>query len=115
LPQEQARRRTAADRSPHRPEPAAVEPADALESAGLARRPRQPAGDPHGTWTVVRGADLPAVGAQSDAGAAHRRPRAAGSSVVRTDVRSRAGGTVRPVASGRGGTRGTGSIGRTGR
>ena len=44
---------------------------------------------PGRTRAALRRADLPAGRAQPDAGAAARRPRAAGSAGVRTDVRSR--------------------------
>ena len=95
LPEEQARRRTAAGRGAHRSELAAVGPVLAVESAGLARRARRPArhSDRHGP--ALRGADLPAGRTQSDARAASRRARPAGSARLRHDVRSRDGRAVR--------------------
>ena len=83
FPEDQARRRTAADRGAHRSERAAVRTVVAVESAGLARAARRPARDSDRARAAVRGADLPAGRAQPDAGAAPGRARAAGSARVR--------------------------------
>ena len=67
LSEEQARRRTAADRGAHRSEPAAVRPAVAVEPAGLARRARQPDRHSDRARAALRRADLSAGRTQPDA------------------------------------------------
>ena len=95
LSEDEAGRRAAADRGAHRSERAALRTAVAVESAGLARAPRHPAGDSLRARAAVRGADLSAGRAQPDAGAASRRARAAGSAGLRTDLRVGDGGAFR--------------------
>ena len=94
LSENEAGRRSAADRGANRSERAAFRTVDAVESARLARAPRQPAGDSDRARAVVCGADLPAGGAEPDAGVASRRARAAGSARLRTDVRVGDGGAL---------------------
>ena len=85
LPQDAAGGRSAADRGAHRSERAAVGTAVAVESAGLARPARHADRHSGRQGAAVRRADLPAGGAQPDAGTADRRARAAGSARVRTE------------------------------
>ena len=92
LSQDEAGRRTAANRGAHRSERAAFRTTDAVESAGLARAARGSAGDSDRARAVVCGADLPAGRAQSDAGTASGRTRAARQAGVRTKLRVGDGG-----------------------
>ncbi len=92
LPEDQAGGRAAADRGAHRSERAALRAADAVESARLARAARNLAGDSLRPRAAVCGADLPAGGAEPDAGAAAGGARAAGPAGVRADVRGGDGG-----------------------
>ena len=92
LSQNEAGRRTAANRGAHRSERAAFRTIDAVESARLARAARGTAGDSDRARAVVCGADLPAGGAESDAGVASGRARAARSAGVRTNLRVGDGG-----------------------
>ena len=102
LPEDEAGRRSAAGRSAHRSERAAVGPAVVVEPAGIARPPRRAARDPGRTRAALRRADLSAGGAEPDAGAAARGAGAAGSARLRTDVRGGDGRAVRqrPVDAG---------------
>ena len=87
FPKTQAHRRPLAGRGADRSERAALGTVDAVESAGLARAARHPAGDSDRAGIVVCGADLPPGGAEPHAGAASRRARPAGSTRLWTDVR----------------------------
>ena len=89
LPEDKARRWSAADRSADRSERAALRPVVAVESAGIERQARQPAG--HSDWprAPLRGADLSAGRTQPDAGAPHRRAGAPGPARLRSDVSRR--------------------------
>ena len=85
----------AAGRGAHRSERAALGSAVVVEPAGLARAPGRADRDPGRPRAALRRADLSPGRAQPDAGAAARRPRAAGSARVRTDVRGGDGRAVR--------------------
>ena len=87
FPENAAGRRTAADRGAHRSERAAVRTAVAVESAGIARPPRQPDRHSDRPGSAVCRADLSPGRAQPDAGAADRRARAAGPARLRTEFR----------------------------
>ena len=78
LSEDQARRRTAANRGAHRSERAAVGTVLAVEPAGLERAPRRPDRDPDRTGAALRRTDLSAGRTQPDARAAARRAGAAG-------------------------------------
>ncbi len=95
LSQNQAGRWTAADRGANRSERAALRTVDVVESARLARAPRNPAGDSNREGTVVCRADLPAGRAEPDAGVAPGCARPARSARLRTDVRVGDGGAFR--------------------
>src|SRR5439155_14403831 len=92
LSQNQACRRTAANRGANRSERAAFRTIDALESARLARAARGLAGDSVRARAVVRGTDLLAGRAESHAGVASGRARPARSACVRTKLRVGDGG-----------------------
>ena len=66
-----------------------------VESAGLARAPRQPDRHSDRAGAALRGAHLPAGGSQSHAGAAVGGARGAGSPRLRADVRIGDGRAVR--------------------
>ncbi len=87
LSQNQAGRWTAADRGANRSERADFGAIDAVESARLPRATRSTAGDSLRPRAVICGAHLPAGRAQSDAGVASGRARAARPARVRADVR----------------------------
>ena len=95
FPKTQTRRRTAADRSAHRSEPAALGADVAVEPAGIERAARHADRHSDRPRAALRGTDLPAGRAQPDAAAAARRPRAAGPAGVRADIRRGDGGPVR--------------------
>ena len=86
LSQDKAGGRAAADRGAHRSECAALRATDAVESAGLACAPRQPAGDSLRQSAALRGADLSAGGTQPYAGAAPGGARAAGPAGLRANL-----------------------------
>ncbi len=90
-----AGRRAAADRSAHRSERAALRAAHAVEPAGLARDPRQPAGDSLRASALICGAYLPAGQPEPYAGVAAGGAGAAGSPGLRPELRSRAGFALR--------------------
>ena len=112
LPEDAPGRRAAADRGAHRPERAALRPAHALESAGLARHPRQPSGDSLRAGALVRGADLSAGAEQPHAGVAAGCACAPGPAGLRADLRGGAELAVRigdSIADGCGGAASGGS------
>src|SRR5438094_1190408 len=90
----QACRRTPANRGADRSECAAFRTIDAVESARLARAARGLAGDSVRACAVVRGTDLPAGRAESDARVAYGRARPARSACVRTKLRVGDGGPL---------------------
>src|SRR5580693_1182650 len=94
LPQDETGRRTASDRGSDRSERRAFWTIDALESAGVPRAARSIAGDSNRAGAVICGTDLLAGGAESDAGVAFGRARAAGSAGIRTHLRVGDGGSV---------------------
>src|SRR5207237_8256709 len=86
--------RPPSDRGADQRERAIVRTVVDLEPAWLPRAPRVIARDTGRTGAAVRRGHLPAGGAQPDAGAAPRRPRHAGSSGIRADVRRGACGAL---------------------
>src|SRR6185437_15930657 len=87
-PENETRRRSSANRVAHRSERTTLRPIDAMEPAGIARAPRQPARHSIRPRAAVCRADLPASATESDAGTAPRRARSAGQAGIRSDFRS---------------------------
>src|SRR6266567_3781007 len=86
LSEDEAGRRTAANRGAHRSKRTAFWAIDAMEPAGLACAARRPACDSDWESAVVCRTDLPAGGAQSDAGVASGCARAARSAGIWTNL-----------------------------